>query len=82
LKTGEEEGALGREAEPELEGLAVLEAVIRLLLGSGLLDIATTDEQDMQTDPTGEVFDAVAEVELVAPVNLILSYEPVWSDHV
>lgn len=33
LKTGEAEGALGRgETEPELDGVTVLEAVIRLLL--------------------------------------------------
>jgi hypothetical protein len=74
LKAGEEEGALGREeTEPELDGVAVLAAVIRLLLDPGLLDIATTDEQD-KTDLEAEVvFEVVDGVELVEPVNSILS---------
>ena len=40
---------MGREeAEPELDGVAVLAAMIRLLLNSELLGIATTDEEDVK----------------------------------
>jgi hypothetical protein len=81
LKTGEAEGSLGREeTEPELDGVAVLAAVIRLLLNPELLGIATTDEEDVKTDLEAEVVfevvDEVDEVELVEPVepvNSILS---------
>lgn len=78
MKTGEAEGALGREeTEPELDGVAVLAAVIRLLVEPGQLGIATTDEQDMKTDPEAEaevVFEVVEEeVEFLEPVNSILS---------
>ena len=78
LKTGEAEGTLGREeTEPELDGVAVLVAPIRLLLGSRILDIATTDEQG-ETDLEAEVVvegveEVEEEVELVEPVNSILS---------
>lgn len=75
LKTGEAEGSLGREeTEPELDGVAVLAAVIRLLLNSELLGIATTDEEDVKTDLEAEVvFEVVELVEPVEPVNSILS---------
>jgi hypothetical protein len=80
LKTGEAEGSLGREeTEPELDGVAVLAAVIRLLLNSELLGIATTDEDektDLEAEVVFEVVDEVDEVELVEPVepvNSILS---------
>jgi hypothetical protein len=77
LKTGEAEGSLGREeTEPELDGVAVLAAVIRLLLNSELLGIATTDEDektDLEAEVVFEVVDEVELVEPVEPVNSILS---------